>query len=62
MRGQGGILILRRLIENKGEAYHAIAIQKIAEALRALYNEQELSLQRLAAAFRRGDLIGMLRR
>lgn len=54
----------RRLIESKGDAYHAAAMLKIDEALRVLYNynEQELSLQRLAAAFRRGDLIGMLRK
>ncbi len=52
----------RRLIESKGEAYHAAAADKIEKALRALYKEEALSLQRLAAAFRRGDLIEMLRR
>lgn len=52
----------RRLIERKGDTYHTAALQEIDEAIRALYNEQELSLQRLAAAFRRGDLIGLLRK
>lgn len=51
----------RRLIESKGDAYHAAAADKIEKALRALYKEEALSLQRLAAAFRRGDLIEMLR-
>lgn len=52
----------RRLIESKGDAYHAAAADKIEKALRALYKEEALSLQRLAAAFRRGDLIEMLRK
>ncbi|TAA74712.1 MAG: AIPR protein [Candidatus Electronema aureum] len=50
----------RKLIENKGDEYHSAAITKIKEALLALYNDQDVSLQRLAATFRRGDLIEKL--
>ena len=50
----------RNLIENKGDEYHSAAINKIKKAILALYNDQNVSLQRLSATFRRGDLIEKL--
>lgn len=51
----------RKLIETKGDEYHSTAMDLIEEALSVLYTDQEVSLQRLAATFRRGDLIGILK-
>jgi len=52
----------RSLIEKKGEEYHSAAISEIHNALLALYNDQNISLQRLSATFRRGDLIEQLQK
>lgn len=49
------------LVEQNGEAYFARAVQELEVALRRLYGEQSVSLQRLAATFRRGDLLQALR-
>lgn len=46
-------------LEENEDAYHERAIQAIDAALTRLYAEQ-VSLQRLAATFRRGDLIELL--
>ncbi len=45
-----------KLDQNEGE-YFAAATAQVADALKKLYGEQVISLQRLAATFRRGDLI-----
>lgn len=50
----------RKLIETKGDEYHSGAMSLIKVALSVLYKDQDVSLQRLAATFRRGDLIGIL--
>ncbi|MFA7060513.1 MAG: AIPR family protein, partial [Pedobacter sp.] len=50
----------RKLIETKGDEYHSAAMGLINVALSVLYKNQEVSLQRLAATFRRGDLIEIL--
>ena len=50
----------RRLVVTHGEAYFERAMRSIEQALDQLYGGQPLSLQRLAATFRRGDLIAYL--
>jgi hypothetical protein len=50
----------RRLIEIRGDEYHSEAMGLIKVALSILYKDQNVSLQRLAATFRRGDLIETL--
>ena len=50
----------RILIETKGEAYFADAVGTLQVALSKLYGGQVLSLQRLSATFRRGDLFQYL--
>ena len=52
----------RKLIETKGDEYHSGAMSLIKVALSELYKDQDMSLQRLAATFRRGDLIQILHR
>jgi len=47
----------KQLVEQKGEAYFQKAVTEVDGALKKLYGQQEISLQRLAATFRRGDLI-----
>ena len=44
-------------IDNEGEKYFSKAVEAVQTALKRLYGGQEISLQRLAATFRRGDLI-----
>lgn len=51
----------RTLIEAHGDDYFDRAIREIADALKALYGDSEVSLQRLSATFRRGDLLQVLR-
>ncbi|HET7502135.1 MAG TPA: AIPR family protein [Kofleriaceae bacterium] len=50
----------RQLIDEKGEDYFTRAVASIRHALETLYGDQPVSLQRLAATFRRGDLLGYL--
>lgn len=50
----------RALIETKGDEYHSAAVKLIQIALSVLYKDQDISLQRLSATFRRGDLIEIL--
>jgi hypothetical protein len=52
----------RDLIEAKSEAYFQDATNRLAAALSGLYGGAEVSLQRLSATFRRGDLLDYLRR
>ena len=47
----------KRTLEKHEDAYHARAVEAIADALKRLYGEEPVSLQRLAATFRRGDLM-----
>ena len=49
----------KRKLEENEDAYHARAVAAIADALTRLYCDS-VSLQRLAATFRRGDLIELL--
>jgi hypothetical protein len=52
----------KTLVETKNEAYYQRAVEEIKGAISGLYGKQELSLQRLAATFRRGDLLEELNR
>ncbi|MFO7564109.1 MAG: AIPR family protein [Enhygromyxa sp.] len=47
-------------IEAKGELYFERSLRDIDQALRDLYGDRDISLQQLAATFRRGDLIDRL--
>lgn len=44
-------------LERMQADYHSTAVQSLNLALKQLYGEKELSLQQLAATFRRGDLL-----
>ncbi len=48
------------LIEQHGEDYFAAAVRDVEQALKRLYGGQAVSMQQLAATFRRGDLIRRL--
>lgn len=50
----------RSLIEARGEGYFEQAVDMLQLGLRSLYGDQPLSLTRLAATFRRGDLLGYI--
>lgn len=50
----------RQLIEEKGEEYFDRAIAALENAVQSLYGGQPVSLQRLSATFRRGDLLQYL--
>ncbi|MDR0779803.1 MAG: AIPR family protein [Pseudomonadales bacterium] len=51
----------KQLVEEHGENYFVAARNDIDIALKALYGEQEISVQQLSATFRRGDLIEKLK-
>lgn len=51
---------VRQWIEEQGETVFVVSRQDIDTALKALYGNQEISVQQLSATFRRGDLIGKL--
>ena len=51
----------KQLVEDHGEAYFKASRQDIDTALKALYGDQEISVQQLSATFRRGDLIEKLK-
>ena len=53
-------LYAQKIIEEKGKNYFNASVQDVRQALQKLYGEQEISLQQLAATFRRGDLIEKL--
>lgn len=48
------------LVEENGERYASDAVEKIQHALSLLYKDENISLQRLSATFRRGDLLEYL--
>jgi hypothetical protein len=47
----------KALVENEGESYFSSAVSTLKLGLKKLYGDQPLSLNRLAATFRRGDLL-----
>lgn len=47
----------RDLIEKKGELYFNLSVTDVANALKHLYNDADISMQQLSATFRRGDLV-----
>jgi len=52
----------RSIFDQNQEAYYQRAVEMIGDAIRRLYGNQQVSLQRLAATFRRGDLLEELSR
>ncbi len=46
--------------ENNKDLFHEKAVQTIDQALKNLYGDKDVSLQQLAATFRRGDLLRQL--
>lgn len=52
----------RQLVSDRGEQYFYAAQGDIDEAIKELYGSHDQTLQRLAATFRRGDLIDELRK
>ena len=51
---------LQAALESDGERHYAAAVDSLKDALRRCYGDREVSLQQLAATFRRGDLLEML--
>ncbi len=51
---------LQAALESDGERHYAAAVGSLRDALRRCYGDREVSLQQLAATFRRGDLLEML--
>ena len=51
---------LKSALNESRERYYSLAIQSLTDALRACYGDRQVSLQQLAATFRRGDLLEML--
>lgn len=49
-----------KLVESSGDTYFARAVQELKDALDKLYGGHQVSAQRLAATFRRGDLFTYL--
>lgn len=50
----------RSIFDENKEAYYQRAVELISDAIPHLYGSQHVSLQRLAATFRRGDLLEVL--
>ncbi len=50
----------RALLDESSDTYYARAKDSVDQALRSCYGDREVSLQQLAATFRRGDLMEML--
>jgi len=51
----------KQCVDEHGEDYFNASSQDIDTALKALYGDQEVSVQQLSATFRRGDLIEKLK-
>lgn len=51
-----------KLVESTGDTYFTRAVQELKDALDKLYGGHQVSAQRLAATFRRGDLFTYLQR
>lgn len=52
--------IVQKFNDNQTQ-YHTNAVNDVKDALEACYGDREISLQQLAATFRRGDLLEMLK-
>jgi hypothetical protein len=50
----------KNLLDHSFPDFYSLAIDKLEEALKKLYGTQTIPLQRLAATFRRGDLLEFL--
>ena len=51
---------MKAAVDSDGDRYHSLAVESLRDALRACYGDRDVSLQQLAATFRRGDLLEML--
>ena len=51
---------LTAMLTEDGDRYYTLATDTLAGALVACYGNRDVSLQQLAATFRRGDLLEML--
>ena len=51
---------LSAALDDNGDRYYSGAVESLSNALRTCYGDREVSLQQLAATFRRGDLLEML--
>ena len=51
---------LKAALDDDGDHYYSRAVESLSDALRACYGDRHVSLQQLAATFRRGDLLEML--
>ena len=51
---------MKKVLDDDGEHCYALAVGSLNDALRTCYGERHVSLQQLAATFRRGDLLEML--
>jgi hypothetical protein len=52
--------VARKLVELNGDRYAQKAIERLGRGLKELYGDADVSLQRLSATFRRGDLLEYL--
>ena len=51
---------LKAALEDDSERYYSLAVGSLSDAIRTCYGDRPVSLQQLAATFRRGDLLEML--
>ena len=51
---------LQEVLDRDEDRYYARALEGLGAALQACYGNRDVSLQQLAATFRRGDLLEML--
>ena len=51
---------MKAALDTDGDRYYALAIDSLRNAIRECYGNRQVSLQQLAATFRRGDLLLML--
>ena len=51
---------MKAALDQDADRYYALAVDSLKDAIRSCYGAREVSLQQLAATFRRGDLLEML--
>ena len=51
---------LKAALDKDGDRYYALAVDSLRNAIHECYGDRQVSLQQLAATFRRGDLLEML--
>ena len=51
---------MKGALDDNGGRYYSLAVESLEDALRRCYGDRQVSLQQLAATFRRGDLLEML--